>query len=453
MKKAAPMLLLTAAGIFSGNSLAGTLTSGTNIHSKEGVANDNTMKIIAAPVYKLGAAYAVGDKLTFIMNEDIVSNSPFPSSISAEAVNSDDADAAIAGVAFGLLSQDSTSVTYRVTSITQPTDIGGTAYTDKTTLGAEVTFIELCYTLVSLNAGDVIVKASSSTSDGDALDTDAQTIIATTKSQFDTGTVSSKFDAVIDVGAVRKAFTSSTGTNDMVSWSITNPDTTGWQDVATMTSTDVTIKGESGKLTGLDSSQFTVGNGGTVTYSSESDSVAIAYTGDVTSDTLTFTPPTDDNAVVLNAQSFMADIKYTYNDGGGTATTHTVIENGNAGAWTINGANVVIPYMPYSDNASQIIYVHNNGTQSGDITVTAKDSDGNSYDLGVLATAGGGQLIKMATLIKNALASKGFSSGKLTLTVTVEVPENDVIVYASYNVGGADRGFVQTDQMINKSTD
>ena len=117
-----------------------------------------------------------------------------------------------------------------------------------------------------------------------------------------------------------------------------------------------------------------------------------------------------------------------------------------AGAWTLNGATVNIPYMPYSANASQILYITNAGDQAGDILATAFDDKGNSYDLGKIGVSNGKTVTKIAKQVGDALVAKGFTGGKVSITITVNAPADDITVYASYNVGGADRGFVNTDQ-------
>jgi hypothetical protein len=72
------------------------------------------------------------------------------------------------------------------------------------------------------------------------------------------------------------------------------------------------------------------------------------------------------------------------------------------------------------------------------------------YDLGKVTTANPHTVTKLATVIKTALELKGFTAGKLSITVTVNAPADDITVYASYNIGGADRGFVNTDQYKGK---
>jgi hypothetical protein len=83
--------------------------------------------------------------------------------------------------------------------------------------------------------------------------------------------------------------------------------------------------------------------------------------------------------------------------------------------------------------------------------VTAFESNGTKYDLGVVASSVGGQITKLATAIKKALATQDLTSGKTAITITVDVPKADVIIYASYNVGGANRGFINTDQYLSNN--
>ncbi|MFQ3218526.1 MAG: hypothetical protein ACI96W_000877 [Paraglaciecola sp.] len=129
---------------------------------------------------------------------------------------------------------------------------------------------------------------------------------------------------------------------------------------------------------------------------------------------------------------------------GGTSTTMAPTINDTK----IGCASWIISYMPYGTNASQIIYAtrfpngwFNTSASSGNVVVTAIDDQGNSYDLGVIANLGVG-ITKLAPKIEEALISKGFTANKFSFTMTVDNPEN-VMFYASYNVGGSDRGFVE----------
>lgn len=446
------MLLSASIAAAMPGAIAGTLSVTEQTHSTEGLEGITADQTSNTITYTLGAAYAVGDTISFQFNADVIAKTTFSSQITVDPIDSATSNDAIAGIVLGFLNTDETTANFRITAVSQPDDTpgdGGTAYTDRSTVGTAVPLGAVIYSISSLDS-TFSMTASSNTSNGGNLDNNSTITLAGKSSQFGSATISTSFDNVIDVATVRKTFTS--GTTDTMSWSVANPTTTDWLNLATINSSNgtvMTFKGGTGKMSDLNVDQFTVAGGGTVAYTAESDKVDVSYSDSVTSDTLTFTPPTGDSAVALQTQSFTTDIVYNYASAGAVASSKTITSGLASGAWTLNGASVIIPYMPYSDNASQIIYLTNTGTQTGDITVTGFESNGTKYDLGVVASSVGGQINKLGTTIKKALATQGFSSGKMAITITVDVPKADIIIYASYNVGGADRGFINTDQYLS----
>lgn len=450
---AKPLLLAASIGMVCTTAVAGTVAVTTQIHSTEGLVGVTSTQTSNAITYTLGSAYAGSDQITLTFNEDVLSNTTFPSQITVDAVDSATEEDAIAGMVLGFVDSTSTSATYRVTTVSQPDDTpgdGGTLYNSRTTLGAVVPIGTVNYSPAAILSGVSVTVTSATSTDGPIDSSGTPTaILAETKTQFGSATVSTVFDAVIDVSAERKVFTP-TG-SDALGFAITNPDTSGWQNLATLNSTSglvLTLAGGTGKLAGLKDTDFSSSNSGTFVVSEDASSIVTTYNSTFESDIITFTPPTD---VELSTQTFTATVAYNYTSAGGTAGTATIGNALAAGAWTLNGANVVIPYMPYSATASQIIYVTNTGKTSGDILVTATGAGGISFDLGVVSSSPAGGLVKLSKSIKDALTAQGFDSGKLTLTLTVQVPSDDIIVYASYNIGGSDRGFVNTDQYINNT--
>jgi hypothetical protein len=113
----------------------------------------------------------------------------------------------------------------------------------------------------------------------------------------------------------------------------------------------------------------------------------------------------------------------------------------------------LIPYMPYASSASQVMYVSRvpqswvgggavTPSPSSDITVTAVDDNGVAWDLGVIASLDmTPRVLKLSTSISSKLSDLGFNGSKLAIKISVPNPES-AIVYASYTVGGTDRGFV-----------
>jgi hypothetical protein len=270
------------------------------------------------------------------------------------------------------------------------------------------------------------------------------------KSQYGTIKVASTagFDGVVDVAASRKALTTA---SDSATFTITNPTTTGWLTTVATAGTKVNLHAD---LAGFDlvkgNGSVTTGASSKVAYDDAAKMVSITYTGEVTTDTITITPPVDSTtakteAVILNAQDFMVEGSYTYGTAGVAALGKVA-----AGEWTLNGAVVSVPYMPYSANASQILYVTNTGSLDADISVTAIDDKGMMYDLGKVGVAGKGAVTKITKEVGDALTAAGFAGGKVAMTITVNAQDKDITVYASYNVGGADRGYINTSQYKGK---
>ena len=441
-------LLATAVALTCGTAVAGTVAVTKQVHSTEGLEGVTASQESGTITYTLGAAYREGDKITFTFPENSLVANGFPSQINMSAVDSDTAASALAGAALGLLNSTANTVTYRVTSVTQPRTVTNpVAYTDRTTLGNILTLGAVKYTAAAIKAASVTVAVDSQTTAGDVLDSGGTrtATVAESKTQFGTATINDKFDAVIDVAQMRRAFVS--GSTDAMTYTLTNPTTTGWLNLATVNSSNgtlVTLQGEAGKMTGVKVGNWS--SSGARTFTESEAKLVVSYGGISTNDTITFTPPTGNDAIVLETQDFSTKFEYNYTSAGSQAGSKLVVGALDSGSWTLNGATVNIPYMPYGVSASQIMYVSNAGSQDGDISVTVFDDKGAYYDLGVIGTAGKQRVTKLATLISAKLAEAGFAGTKASITVTVNAPAADITVFSSYNVGGSDRGFVNTDQ-------
>lgn len=433
-------LVAAAIATACGSAYAGDTTVTTQTYSLEGVSAVTTTQTSNSISYITKAAYAVGDKVTFTFTPGAVVNTAFPAQLNVAA----DATAGSekAGMALGLLNSDQDKVVYRVTSLSQPG-----AFTDKTTLGQTIVLGTVDLKAAAVANGNVTVTVSSETSSGDVLDSGSSTGQSRTakltevKSQFGALSVSAAFDGTIDVASDRKALLAG---NDSVTYAISQVDTTGWLALAAVSETNVTLNAD---LAGFDLTKAigSVSAAGTVTYSDTDKKVNIKYASQVTTDTITITPPTGTKAVVLEAQSFNVGAAYTH-------STNKSFDFGTkaAGSWDLNGAMVNIPYMPYSPSVSQIIYVTNTGSLNGDITVTAFDDKGNDYNLGVVGQADAGKVTKITSQIETGLAAAGFTQGKVSLTITVNAQDKDISVYSAYNVGGSDRGTVNNSQYKGK---
>jgi uncharacterized membrane protein YdcZ (DUF606 family) len=442
-------LLAATIAATCGTAVAGTVSVTKQVHSLEGLLGVTADQTANDITYKLGAAYREGDKITFDFTAGSLATNGFPTVINLAPKNDALEANAIAGLTLGLLNSDANSVTYRVTKLTLPHNGATTPveWQNGSTLNADLTLSGVKYKASVVGAETVTVTVSSQTTAGDILDSAGTRTgtLAESTTQFGLLTVNTPFNGVIDVANMRNSFVGTL--TDSMSYTVKNPTTTGWLNLATVNTSAVTLFGEAGKMTDVPKEAWHTG--GTPTFTVEEAKLAIAYTGPVTNDTVTFTAPSGDKAIVLEAQKFTTDVVYNYTSAGAIAGSTTVATGADSGEWKLNGATVNIPYMPYSANASQIMYVSNASAQEGDIMVTAFDDKGNMYDLGVVGLAKGKTVTKITNMVGKKLLEHGFEGGKLSITVTVNAPSADVTVYASYNAGSV-RGFVNTDQYKGK---
>ncbi|ARV07076.1 hypothetical protein BTO04_10415 [Polaribacter sp. SA4-10] len=160
----------------------------------------------------------------------------------------------------------------------------------------------------------------------------------------------------------------------------------------------------------------------------------------------TETDLTNDGIYTITGTSDLSSVPYALQ-----AKTASNLSSSSAAALNpaeCNCSSYIIPYMPYSSNSSQIMYISNNPASwfggavlpDSDITAEAVDSVGNYYDLGIIGTAPAGAVTKITSLVLKALESQGFMEGKVSIRITLSHPEY-AFVYASYNAGGV-RGYV-----------
>ena len=171
----------------------------------------------------------------------------------------------------------------------------------------------------------------------------------------------------------------------------------------------------------------------------------------------TETDPTGSTSYTITGTSEILSVPYAYYattagnattaDYATTADHATTVENISNSVSKCGCIGYIIPYMPYSGTANQIIYIsnlpeswfpsNNEEEASADIYVDAFNETGSSYDLGLVGTISSGKVMKFKNLIADALAVKGFTSGNLSLRIRA-YPSDYVFVTAGYHIGGAE---------------
>jgi hypothetical protein len=329
--------------------------------------------------------------------------------------------------------------------------------TDATTVGAVLSFSGIEIDGAAIAAGDVTVAVESLALGNTNIPFDTGTgntaVLSENRTQFGEIAVDNVFDGEISVDSNRLTFTS--GTTDTASWAIANvDDLADFEELATVTETVVTLTAAFDADADEDDIEaaFTTDNTADIEYAD--GEVTFTYTGEVTTDTITFTSNVADE-LVLSKQTFNLSAEASYDDAEGDAVdTAASYGNDGAGKWTLDGAEVNIPYMPYASVITQVIYVTNEGDQNADVSYTAFDEAGNEY-AGDIGTVNGGSVLGVAGALKASLSQQGLAvdttgtAKKVSITITVNAEDEDISVVSQYNVNG-DRANVLNSQYKGK---
>lgn len=282
---------------------------------------------------------------------------------------------------------------------------------------------------------------SAFTSVGAGLDPSAAkaTLLKLGTAQF-TLTTTRAANAVIDVEQAKKKFTVGTaddillttgntlkgatvGTSKIViggdfSWA-DDPDTAGFQ-----------ILGSAIAVTGSAGGDVKLG-----TAANAPTATAITITDDSPANgdtyTITFTPPTGDDAVVLPVGTFTATQTTQYTDEASSAGTSVVTKA--AGGFTLNGATVKVFSVPFGPEVeSHSIFVSNSGATTGAITgsLSWAGNDPVEFSLGNIEPKANLYLPIASTL--SALGELP-PFGRGDITFTVNSPAADITMTAAYN--------------------
>lgn len=436
MKNVFKYTAIAAAFAAAGTATAGEITTSRDVISSEFVGAQTSTNAVGSIAlwYELGASYAVGDLITINHSDFAVKGlTSFPQSVTSEDGK----------VTVGLISQDATSKTYRVTAVADSADTTGSVLRFNEATGAS---LNTTYAKLS-SVGDISFSFNSTLADGSTVIDNSGTRSGTAvyvRSQIGDSEAGSKFDGTIDVGTERTLFdnganwdyasvlfdlrttgdcgvyyTTSSGANACLPFTRALPLSEFTPNASINASLDID---EEGKGVGIQ-----VDNAADVAYAD--GKIDVEFDPATTNAGIWLINPTGAAATVLRPQEFTYDATVTYGNSG----AKEVASNEALGSWVLNGAEVVVPYMPYGPGITQIIYVSNRSDQDGDIYVTAIDEDGNSYELGMVGTATAGSVTKITDDVYTGL---GLDQARVSMTITVNAPSNDVEVFAAYNARG-----------------
>ncbi|GAB56998.1 hypothetical protein GPUN_2884 [Glaciecola punicea ACAM 611] len=421
-------LIATAITLASFGSLAAVVVITPSPISIEGAAGAAT---IGSPnvVVTLQAGYAVGDLLTFTVTGASL-NTATPtlthSNITRTAVadtptagaggaTQADVDAAAAGfpsriielgdvvtgitqtlggdLTAGVLSRTATSVTFRVTAVTNNTTgtrltLGGLELTTASTIDA---------------VGNISVAYSAQTNTGTAIDnTGTLTDVSHTVANQFTATTTGLLDAVVDVEFARQQFVGNTNvlrnTDILVVTPVTNVDLAGGPLNAAYTGSTITIAGnfswmDTDTTPGVSAAELAAAFNVNVsandtmvrTINATGDLITVVISdeagGVVGVPTMTFTNlGAGVGRAVLPTSTYTVNTTLRYTTAAAAPATVTLQTNAAAGEWTLNGAQALYNYVAVGYAGLQnTLTLSNSGTRSGAVVLEAFDEAGNTY--------------------------------------------------------------------------
>lgn len=474
------LIALAIASVAGAASAADITTTKYEILSAQGAVGTENVVVTDDVVVTLAAEYKVDDIIKFnftgvdideaastLVTNVVLADDPTTGDNNA---NPDANDLPYGTMTLGLLSSDKNSLTYRVTSLDYTNE-----KPQNTTKGGIITLQGLKFEVSSLlTSGSGSVTYSAETSTGIQLDKSAKntTVLFDVKNQF-AASVPVKLDAVIDVNEQRLRFEVLAETPAATEY---HQDSVGlkaeqivYKDAednnldfalpAVIEGMKATLVGDFSFLGEADPQTGVIATDKVDVADSVNDLVEptvkvyadkiVVERADNALDTVTVTIDIagDEKAgfadKAINTQQFTAEIDVLYATAAGKA--NQVFEAGNklnAGEWTLNGAVVHVPFMPFRDGFAPIVNVSNTSNQDGDIEVLVYAENNAawvepvSYMLPVQAKA------QAQTNITAALKSVGIQ-GDVAFDIIVNAPKNDIEVNALYYNNG-DRAVMNT---------
>ena len=401
-------------------------------------------------VVVLGAEFTLNDVITLTFSGDALDPSTLPTTI--ETTDLGCVNGTCSTVTLGQLNADSGSAQYRVTEI-DSTD-------GNTTVGLEVNFtpdgpLEFDPAAV-LAAGGVNVAYSAETNNGLALDSGAgpdvgpecgincnarTTALIQTGAYFGIDAPDPAFDGIVDVNDARESLVN--GPTDTGGFSAT---LNNYEDANGFIAVDFdghnpTFAGDFAWIADPDNAVAD----GVVSMAGGCDNIVVTATeisGECLAPFAELTlDPTDQDPTALPATTYSATTDVLYsdfyfgNDADGVLTTGSF----GVGAWTLNGFQAEVAYMPFQTGIGQVIYFANRSSQDGEISVDWIDQNQNSGSF-TIGQSLAGSTRAIGPAINAGLPEAQREGGRLALTITVNVPACQGQLNAQYNVSG-DRAF------------
>jgi hypothetical protein len=428
-------LVASALAMAAFGSNAAVVAVTADVVSQEGAAGQASINV-PVTLITLGAEYAVNDTITLT-----VTGAEFATALSTPSLTYNDISGGdgTGSVTLGLLNSIAGSVTYRITEI----DVGSG---DAITTGDTLSFsgMELTTSTVLDAAGDISLAFSALTNTAQTLDgagtlTDVSNTVV---SQF-SSTTTKLLNGVIDVENDRQQYTAGNDTTTTDVLTVTPVEVPAAVHDAVYNGATIVVGGDFSFMetdgdAGIDAAELAAAFAatGADTYTSvintagDAITVTVADGGGNTVEiaTMTFTVAgLGATSATLNVQDFTVDTTINYDTDAAVPATKATQTDASAGSWTLNGAQAFFSYVPVGYTGLQnSIVLTNNGVKDGGVVIEGFDEAGNTYGPMTMADdlVGGTNMTITGPDVMSLLTVP--AGTKVSLTITVNAPDNDV---------------------------
>jgi len=142
-------------------------------------------------------------------------------------------------------------------------------------------------------------------------------------------------------------------------------------------------------------------------------------------------------------QSYSTGVTFSYFSSGTAATALSATElaaTTSAGAFTLNGSTIYVPFLPYNSSTTRVVYLTNRSDQEGGVSASAiADGTGAACPSFEVATAKANGVTLLTSGIDAGIrACYGADfDGKVALTIVSNIPGGKAEIFSAYNRNGS----------------
>jgi len=440
----------TAVAIACGTSMVGVVDAATlTVASTIPMSQQGNALVTSTAVQSFTVRVAL--ERDYVQNDTAqltLSGGTFPTS---GTLTSAQCTSSVGTVTMGALSYSANTANYRATG--SPAPVAG----------------QICSFTVnvlsnSMSSGNVqIGYAAQTASSNVAFDSGAAITVGQVFNQFSSA-VAQAFNGVVNTNVARLHFAAddgalfASGNEDHLSITITDRGAT-LTNAAALTTLSATIIGNFSFLdddgtAGCTNSditsnrgQATVSGGGSLSIDAGCTTLTWTETSGLASGVRTIalgktnaasaTAATNEKAIFAPQTFTSGGITFTYSAGSlGQSRT----DGAAPGAHTLNGFSVSVPFMPYGTGRSRVVYITNNSSQTGAVSFTARNEAGTECTAAnfTAVDARANAVTQLSSQLDAGIAAcyGATFSGKVSFTVTANVPSATAELFTAYNNNG-----------------